>query len=67
MNFGLLFVITQNTLQFNQSLDLYLSRLDKAWSLTDCSSFLIMQELNLNEVLAHDKHFQQAGFITLLG
>jgi len=35
--------------------------------LTDCSSFLIMQELNLNEVLAHDKHFQQAGFITLLG
>jgi predicted nucleic acid-binding protein len=25
-----------------------------------------MGELNLTEALAHDKHFKQAGFITLL-
>lgn len=60
-------VIAQNNKQFTQALDLYLSRPDKAWSLTDCSSFLIMGELKLNEVLAHDKHFRQAGFIILLG
>ena len=60
-------VISQNSQQFQQALDLYLQRPDKAWSLTDCSSFLIMGELNLTEALAHDKHFKQAGFITLLG
>jgi predicted nucleic acid-binding protein len=59
-------VIAQNSQQFQQALNLYLQRPDKAWSLTDCSSFLIMGELNLTEALAHDKHFKQAGFITLL-
>ena len=60
-------VIPQNSEQFERALNLYLQRSDKAWSLTDCCSFLIMEELNLTEVLAHDKHFRQAGFITLLG
>lgn len=60
-------VIAQNSQQFIQALELYLARPDKAWSLTDCSSFLLMEKLNLTEVLAHDKHFQQAGFRTLLG
>ncbi|MEB3230862.1 MAG: hypothetical protein VKJ64_07635 [Leptolyngbyaceae bacterium] len=31
------------------------------------TGFLIMEELQLNEVLAHDKHFRQTGFIILLG
>ena len=60
-------LISQNSQQFQQALDLYLQWPDKAWSLTDCSSFLIMGELNLTEALAHDKYFKQAGFITLLG
>lgn len=60
-------LIPQDSQQFQQALDLYLQRPDKAWSLTDCNSFLIMQELNLTEALAHDKHFKQAGFLTLLG
>jgi predicted nucleic acid-binding protein len=60
-------VIPQNSQQFQEALELYLQRSDKAWSLTDCSSFLVMQSLNLTEALAHDKHFKQAGFTTLLG
>jgi uncharacterized protein len=59
-------VVSQNSQQFQQSLDLYLQRSDKAWSLTDCCSFLIMGELKLSEALAHDRHFRQAGFIALL-
>lgn len=58
-------IINQNSQQFSQALELYLQRPDKQWSLTDCSSFQIMEDLQLIEAIAHDKHFQQAGFITL--
>jgi predicted nucleic acid-binding protein len=39
---------------------------DKSWSLTDCASFLIMEEMQITVALAHDRHFVQAGFQTLL-
>ncbi|PSB18681.1 PIN domain-containing protein [Phormidesmis priestleyi ULC007] len=42
------------------------TRMDKEWSLVDCSSFAIMQHLNLTEALTTDHHFEQAGFIRLL-
>ena len=51
---------------FQQALILYKQRLDHAWSHTDCSSFCIMQQQNILEALAYDKHFEQAEFIALL-
>ena len=45
---------------------LYEGRPDKAWSLTDCISIVVMQERGLKDVLTSDKHFQQAGFRALL-
>lgn len=42
------------------------SRLDKAWSLVDCSSFVVMQQVAIQEALTTDKHFEQAGFVRLL-
>ena len=51
---------------FQQALILYKQRPDHAWSHTDCSSFCIMQQQNILEALAYDKHFEQAGFIALL-
>jgi hypothetical protein len=45
---------------------LYEQRPDKAWSLTDCISIVVMQEHGLKDVLTNDKHFQQAGFRALL-
>lgn len=39
---------------------------DKEWSLTDCTSFVLMRQFNLNHALTADKHFQQAGFRALL-
>lgn len=59
-------VVPQNSDLFHHSLDLYEQRADKAWSLTDCASFHIMQQRNLREALTHDRHFEQAGFIALL-
>jgi predicted nucleic acid-binding protein len=39
---------------------------DKAWSLTDCISFIVMRDRGLTEALTADAHFRQAGFRPLL-
>ena len=39
---------------------------DQRWSLTDCSSFLLMEQRGISEALAYDRDFEQAGFIPLL-
>jgi predicted nucleic acid-binding protein len=59
-------VVPQTEAQFASALTLYAQRPDKEWGLTDCTSFLIMQERGITEALAHDDHFHQAGFIPLL-
>ena len=51
---------------FAQTIAFYQSRPDKAWGLTDCSSFVIMQQHGFREALTADKHFEQAGFKRLL-
>jgi hypothetical protein len=51
---------------YDQALDMFASRPDKAWSLTDCASFVVMRQLGLAQALTADRHFEQAGFRTLL-
>lgn len=51
---------------FDRGVDLYGKRPDKDWSLTDCISFVVMQERGLTEALTGDHHFEQAGFVALL-
>jgi predicted nucleic acid-binding protein len=51
---------------FLKGLDLYESRLDKGYSLTDCISMTVMRERNVYDVLTHDRHFSQEGFDILL-
>lgn len=45
---------------------LYCARPDKEWGLTDCLSFVVMQERGILEAFTADHHFEQAGFIRLL-
>jgi uncharacterized protein len=45
---------------------LYRERPDKEWPLTDCISFVVMQDQGLSEALTADHHFEQAGFKALL-
>lgn len=49
-----------------RAIALYTRRADKRWSLTDCVSFLVMQDRGLTEALTADRHFEQAGFVALL-
>lgn len=51
---------------FKRGLALFADRPDKNWSLTDCISFIVMEEHRLTQALTADRHFEQAGFSLLL-
>jgi uncharacterized protein len=49
-----------------RALDLFASRMEKAWSLADCISFAVMGDEEITDALTTDRHFVQAGFRALL-
>jgi uncharacterized protein len=51
---------------WSRAADLYRRRADKEWSLTDCISFLVMWDREINEAVTSDHHFTQAGFTILM-
>ena len=51
---------------YDQALGMFASRPDKSWSLTDCASFVVMRQLGVIRALTADRHFEQAGFQTIL-
>ena len=50
----------------HDGLTLYRDRPDKEWSLTDCISFVVMQQEHIIQAFTSDHHFEQAGFSKLL-
>ena len=42
------------------------TRSDKDLALTDCISFVVMEDEGITEALTADRHFEQAGFTALL-
>jgi predicted nucleic acid-binding protein len=48
------------------AVEMYQSRADKEWGLTDCVSFVLMRRKGIFEALTADVHFRQAGFNPLL-
>ena len=67
-------VIEQSSMQLAAAVERYsqrrtameMDRLRQRWSVTDCASFLIMEERGITDALAHDRDFVQAGFRALL-
>ena len=59
-------IVPATTELFEQGLNLYRAHSDKSWSLTDCISFAIMRDQNINAALTADHHFEQAGFTALM-
>ena len=49
-----------------QAMKLLFERSDKAWSLCDAVSFVVMTERRITDSLTTDRHFDQAGFVRLL-
>ncbi len=47
---------------FEESLRLMLSRPDKSWSFTDCTSFVTMRETRIPRAFTWDHNFTEAGF-----
>ena len=42
--------------------DMFFRYADKDFSFTDCTSFVVMQQLKLKQALTTDRHFKQIGF-----
>jgi uncharacterized protein len=55
-------LIPQSRQSFLAGFELYQSRPDKGYSLTDCISMQTMRREGLTDVLTNDKHFEQEGF-----
>jgi predicted nucleic acid-binding protein len=51
---------------FERGCVLFGQRKDKAWSLTDGVSFVVMRDRGLETALTADQHFEQAGFRRLI-
>jgi len=47
---------------FNQGWQFFQKHKDKSYSLTDCLSFIVMQEREIVTALTLDNHFRQAAF-----
>ena len=45
-----------------KSWEFFKTHQDKTFSFTDCTSFVVMQTLNINTAFTYDFHFEQAGF-----
>jgi hypothetical protein len=51
---------------YDEAWNLYSSRKDKEWGLTDCTSFVVMKRYAIGDAFTNDHHFEQAGFNLLL-
>ncbi len=59
-------IVPADRVTFELGVQLFYSRPDKSWSLTDCLSFIIMEQMAMTEAFTADSHFEQAGFFALL-
>lgn len=59
-------IVPADQVLWDRGLQLYFSRADKEWSLTDCISFTVMGDEGLSEAATGVHDFEQAGFRALL-
>ncbi|HVT43623.1 MAG TPA: PIN domain-containing protein [Thermoanaerobaculia bacterium] len=62
---GIEIIALSDTL-FSRAMLIFRERTDKEWGLTDCVSFVVMQDRHITDALTADTHFRQAGFQPLL-
>jgi uncharacterized protein len=55
-------VVRVSDAEFERAVDLMVDHEDKRWSLTDCTSFVLMRELEIRDAFTFDHNFAEAGF-----
>jgi len=50
---------------YDAAWELFATRSDKEWGLTDCISITLMSQMGITEAFTLDHHFRQAGFQTV--
>ena len=51
----------------DRGVERFRKRPDKDWPLTDCISFVVMEDEGISDALTGDRHFEQAGFKAIFG
>jgi len=59
-------IFPSNEELYSKAFDLFASRPDQEWGMTDCISFVVMRDEKITEALTTDSHFEQAGFVALM-
>jgi uncharacterized protein len=59
-------IIRLDSTLLDRGIERMAARPDKDWSLTDCISFIVMEDECIKDALTADQHFEQAGFVPLL-
>ncbi len=59
-------VIQRSHESFNSGLARYENRPDKGYSLQDCVSMNVMDQLGITQILTSDHHFEQEGYSILM-
>ena len=52
--------------RLQRAIELFVQHQDKQWSLTDCSSMIVLKELGITEIATGDGHFREARFEMLM-
>lgn len=59
-------VVPVDSALFSEARAMYKRYADKAWGLTDCISFVVMERQGLSAALTGDRHFEQAGYTRVI-
>jgi predicted nucleic acid-binding protein len=59
-------LISIDTQQFNEACHVYTAFMDKAWSFTDCTSYVVMKHLSIRKAFSFDSHFRQFGTVDVV-
>lgn len=51
---------------FFLAVEIYKEFADKKWSFTDCTSYAVMQRLDIKNAFSFDHHFRQFGIVTVV-
>ena len=60
---GAIQVVTIDSQRFIEACRVYVAFADKAWSFTDCTSYVVLKHLSLTKAFSFDNHFRQFGIV----